>query len=126
MCDWCLQEGLKGTYYLWQLFHAKQEEEKAEAERTELAEELQQAAKELKAAEAAVKEKKREAASLAKQRQALEQKMRKKRAEVDKKVKPLAAKNSNQAMCHSQKTVSFSQSFSTDLGTAVTVGCACA
>lgn len=82
----CLQEKLKATYYLWQLYHTQRDAEMAQGQLEEQQELLREAARQLKATDGSLKEQKKVVAGLQKKKLALEQRAKKRKGEVEKKV----------------------------------------
>ena len=81
-----MQEKLKVTYFLWQLYHAQKDAARAETELAEQKERLIEAAKELQATEGSLEVKKRGLATLNKKKVLLDKKIRSRRNEVENKV----------------------------------------
>jgi len=86
-----LQEKLKATYYLWQLYHTRKDASAAQKELEKQEGLLKEAAKQLKATDASLKEKKKVVAGLVKEKLLLEQKTKKRKIEVEKKASLLYA-----------------------------------
>jgi len=84
-----LQDKLKTTYYLWQLYHTLRDAEAAQEQLGEQEGLLKEAARQLKATDADLKEKRKVVAGLNKKKLALEQKAKKRKGELEKKVRPL-------------------------------------